>query len=146
MSKLSTAITAQCYSNYHSIKKLRTLSQTKFLHQNLPHSVAERQKPLYKSLKYQNLHSPLSVQYPESTIHSLKRYSNKKLNFNGAAVTANFMPSITEKTLLLSNPLLHSKLTMYQSAITAKYSALQSSNHAVTLFSCPSLTPRHLLI
>ena len=67
------------------------------------------------------MHSLLSVQNPESTIHSLKRYSHKKLNFNGAAVTANFMPSITEKKLLLSNPLLHSKLTMYQSAITAKY-------------------------
>ena len=59
-------------------------------HQKAPNSITDqisaskpatfrrrKTKPLYKSLIYQNLHSLLSVQYPESTIHSLTRYSHK---------------------------------------------------------------------
>ena len=54
-------------------------------HQKAPNSITDqisaskpatfrrrKTKPLYKNLKYQNMHSLLSVQNPESTIHSLK--------------------------------------------------------------------------
>ena len=124
-------------------------------HQKAPNSITDqifaskpatfrrrKTKPLYKNLKYQNMHSLLSVQNPESTIHSLKssiltELQSLQISCPSSQKKKNSTPVESSCTFEAHNVSACNHCKIF---CTPKQ---QSRCHSIP---CPNLTPRHLLI